>query len=90
MLDSDFHDHDIGVTEEIFEKMSFIIPYTSKDLARRRMLYVVAFLVVFISILSSLLIDVFVKKGSLIFIKMSEDLEIDAEITAGVTRGHKE
>jgi len=27
-----------------------------------------------------LLIDVFVKKGSLIFVQMSEDLEIDAQI----------
>ena len=41
-------------------------------------MYIVAFSAVFISILSILLIDVFVKKGSLIFVKMSEDLEIDA------------
>jgi hypothetical protein len=47
---------------------------------RRKGMYIVAFSAVFISILAILLIDVFVKKGSLIFVKMSEDLEIDAEI----------
>ena len=40
----------------------------------------------FISILSLLLIDVFVKKGSLIFVKMSEDLEIDAELRPSAKR----
>lgn len=34
-----------------------------------------------ISIFSTLIINVFVKKGSLIFVKMSEDLQIDAVIT---------
>jgi hypothetical protein len=47
-------------------------------------MYIVAFSAVFISILAILLIDVFVKKGSLIFVKMSEDLEIDAEIRPAV------
>ena len=37
-------------------------------------MYSIAFSAVFISILSMLIIDVFVKKGSLIFVKMSEDL----------------
>lgn len=43
-------------------------------------MYFVALLAVFVSILSILLIDVVVKKGSLIFVKMSEELEIDAQI----------
>ena len=47
-------------------------------------MYMVAFSAVFISILAILLIDVFVKKGSLIFVKMSEDLEIDAEIRPAI------
>ena len=37
-------------------------------------MYCIAFVAVFVSILAMLLIDVFVKKGSLIFVKMSEDL----------------
>jgi hypothetical protein len=56
----------------------FFLSYSYQDVYRRKALYTVAFLAVFISILSLLLIDVFVKKGSLIFVKMSEDLEIDA------------
>ena len=43
-------------------------------------MYLIAFSSVFTSILSILLLDVFVKKGSLIFVKMSEDLEIDAVV----------
>lgn len=47
-------------------------------------MYVIAFTAVFISILSILMIDVLVKKGSLIFVKMSEDIEIDAEIRPAI------
>jgi hypothetical protein len=47
---------------------------------RRKLLYLIAFSAIFVSILSMLLIDVFVKKGSLIFFKMSEDIQIDAQI----------
>ena len=43
-----------------------------------------AFIIVFVSILSSLILDVIIKKGSLIFIKMSEELEIDAEVTSQI------
>lgn len=46
----------------------------------------IAFTAVFISILATLLIDVFVKKGSLIYIKMSEDLPIDAVIKPAMKR----
>jgi hypothetical protein len=60
--------------------------YTLNDVLRKKVMYLVAFLAVFISILSILLIDVFVKKGSLIFVKMSEDLEIDAEIRPSMKR----
>lgn len=42
-------------------------------MCRRKLLFFIAFSAVFVSILSVLLIDVFVQKGSLIFIKMSED-----------------
>ena len=49
-------------------------------------MYLVAFSAVCVSILAILLIDVFVKKGSLIFVKMSEDLEIDAEIRPSARR----
>ena len=41
-------------------------------------MYLVAAGAVFVCILSNLLIDVIIKKGSLIFVKMSEDLQIDA------------
>ena len=54
---------------------------------RRKLLYAIAFAAVFISILAVLLIDVFVKKGSLIYIKMSEDLPIDAVIKPSMKRG---
>ena len=47
---------------------------------RRKVLFFIAFSAVFVSILAVLLIDVFVQKGSLIFIKMSEDAQIDATI----------
>ena len=60
--------------------LAFFISFSFQDIFRRKVLYIVAFSAVFISILAILLIDVFVKKGSLIFVKMSEDLEIDAEI----------
>ena len=43
-------------------------------------MYLFAFMAVFICIISNLLIDVIIKKGSLIFVKMSEDLQIDAQI----------
>ena len=42
--------------------------------------FCIAFLAVFVCILSTLLIDVFVQKGSVLFVKMSEDLQIDAKI----------
>jgi hypothetical protein len=58
--------------------------YSYQDVFRRKGLYIVAFSAVFISILAILLIDVFVKKGSLIFVKMSEDVEIDAEIRPSI------
>ena len=58
--------------------IGFCIHYSLKDVLRKKTMYFVAFLAVFVSILSILLIDVVVKKGSLIFVKMSEDLEIDA------------
>lgn len=87
-----------GITEEEFmkaelannqsfticQKISFFIGYALTDVLRRKTLYIVAFSAVFISILAILLIDVFVKKGSLIFVKMSEDLEIDAEIRPSI------
>ena len=63
-----------------YQKITFFLGYSLNDVFRKKALYIVAFSAVFISILSILLIDVFVKKGSLIFVKMSEDLEIDAEI----------
>ena len=49
-----------------------------KDVCRKKLLFLIAFTAVFFSILSVLLIDVIVEKGSLIFVKMSEDLAIDA------------
>jgi len=42
--------------------------------------YCIAFLSVLICILSTILIDVFIVKGSTLFAKMSEDLQIDAKI----------
>ena len=51
-----------------------------KDVFRRKVMFLVAFGAVFICILANLLIDVIVKKGSLIYVKMSEDLPIDAKI----------
>ena len=58
--------------------IQFFMLYSFQDVCRRKLLYLIAFTAVFVSILSILLIDVFVKKGSLIFVHMSEDLEIDA------------
>lgn len=52
-------------------KIRFFISYSLLDVSRRKLLYFIAFFSVFISILSILLLDVFVKKGSLIFVKMS-------------------
>jgi hypothetical protein len=62
--------------------------YSFNDVFRKKTMYIVAFSAVFISILSILLIDVFVKKGSLIFVKMSEDLEIDAELRPSMKRAN--
>lgn len=62
-------------------RMLFALKYSSQDVFRRKVLFMVAFLAVFVSIFSTLIINVFVKKGSLIFVKMSEDLQIDAVIT---------
>ena len=64
----------------ITTRINFTILYSTKDILRRKMLFCVAFLAVFTSIFSTLIINVFVKKGSLIFVKMSEDLQIDAVI----------
>ena len=80
-IDESYGEHKHGIVAELLEKTQFMVSYTVKDLSRRKLLYFVAFSVVFVSILSSLLIDVFVKKGSLIFIKMAEDLEVDAEVS---------
>ena len=73
---------ELGIEQSftICQKITFFLGYSLNDVLRRKTLYIVAFSAVFISILSILLIDVFVKKGSLIFVKMSEDVEIDAEI----------
>ena len=64
----------------------FYVDFISKDLMRRKLLYLIAFTAVFVSILAVLLIDVFVKKGSLIYIKMSEDLPIDAIVKSSMKR----
>jgi len=66
------------------KEFGFFLQYSLQDISRRKLSYLVAFSAVFVSILSILMIDVFVKKGSLIFVKMSEDLEIDAEIRSGI------
>ena len=50
-----------------------MLSYSLKDISRRKLLYIVAFGAVFVCILANLLIDVVVKKGSLIFVKMSEE-----------------
>lgn len=55
------------------EQASFYIHYSLQDVMRRKILFLIAFSAVFVSILATLLIDVFVQKGSLIFIKMSQD-----------------
>lgn len=54
--------------------------YGLQDVLRRKVLYLIAFTAVFICILSNLLIDVVVKKASYIFVTLSEDLQIDAQI----------
>ena len=60
--------------------VSFLIGYSMQDIMRSKILYLIAFSSVYVSILSILLIDVFVQKGSLIFVQMSQDLEIDAVV----------
>lgn len=67
--------------------LTFFVSYSVKDVFRRKVLYMIAFSAVFFSILSILMIDVFVKKGSLIFVRKSEDLQIDAIIKPGM-KGH--
>lgn len=76
-----------GLQSSFFVQLCFFISYSVQDVFRRKVLYLIAFSAVFVSILSILMIDVFVKKGSLIFVKMSEDLEIDAQIRPGL-KGH--
>jgi hypothetical protein len=61
-------------------RLAFMMRYNWKDIRRRKVLFCIAFMAVFISIFCTLVINVFVKKGSLIFVKMSEDLQIDAVI----------
>ena len=67
--------------------MAFYISYGLKDMFRRKMLFCFAFSAVFISVFCTLLINVFVKKGSLIFVKMSESLPIDAVIMPAMRKG---
>ena len=69
-----------GITNRVW----FVLLMTLKDLKRRKLQYTLAFIVIFVSILAVLLVDVFVKKGSLIFIKLSEDLQVDAFVTPSV------
>ena len=63
-----------ALTDVQSHQLTFYIQYSLQDLTRRKAMYCIAFVAVFVSILAILLIDVFVKKGSLIFVKMSEDL----------------
>jgi len=71
---------DIDEEQSIINRMPFLISYSLKDIFRRKILFLIAFSAVFVCIFCTLLIDVFVKKGSLIFVKMSEDLQIDAVV----------
>ena len=64
----------------LLRSVMFTISYSTKDVLRRKVLFCIAFMAVFSSIFCTLIINVFVKKGSLIFVKMSEDLQIDAVI----------
>lgn len=70
----------IAQQQSISSRLGFIIRYNLNDIRRRKVLFCCAFLAVFVSIFCTLIINVFVKKGSLIFVKMSEDLQIDAVI----------
>jgi len=59
--------------QTLLARIQFFMVHSFKDIARRKLLYVIAFGAVFVCILSNLLIDVVIKKGSLIFVKMSEE-----------------
>ena len=61
-------------------RVQFFMAYSFNDISRRKLLYVIAFGAVFVCILANLLIDVVIKKGSLIFVRMSEEQQIDAQI----------
>ena len=60
-----------------------------QELPRRKVLFLMAFLSVFLSTTSSMLIDVISKKGALIFVKMSETMPVDAVIRAGMKNRDK-
>ena len=66
--------------------MRLIIEYNYQDIMRRKAQFCLAFLAVFVCILCTLLIDVFVKKGSVVFVKMSEELQIDAKVTPSMVK----
>ena len=89
VTEEEFMRNELGMTsdtefgrfwDKFREQFGFYISYSIQDVMRRKILFLIAFSAVFVSILSVLLIDVFVQKGSLIFIKMSEDTQIDATI----------
>ena len=71
--DGEFEDIIIN-QQSLSNRLSFILTYNLNDIRRRKLLFCIAFMAVFISIFCTLIINVFVKKGSLIFVKMSEDL----------------
>lgn len=73
-----------------FKRLNFLLSYSLKDIRRRKLLFLIAFLAVFISIFCTLIVNVFVKKGSLIFVKMSEDLQIDAVILPSMRKSEAE
>lgn len=70
-------------TKDIWSYSSFFITHASKDVQRRKFLFFLAFMSVFLVVVSTLVINQFITKGSLLFLKMSESNhgEIDAVIT---------
>ena len=72
----------------VVQDVLFTLGYSIKDVMRRKVLFCIAFMAVFISIFCTLIINVFVKKGSLIFVKMSEDLQIDAVILPTIKKNN--
>lgn len=67
-------------SESYWSKILFFFSYNLQEARRRKCLFLFAFLAVFICVLSSLLIDVLAKKGSLIYLRMNEELPVDAHI----------